>query len=172
VLLDSRHAGRVWGLEGPLSWLAIALFAAIKGLHLAVFATLAGPLLARPWGGVATAALWTGLERTHGPLGFTWLLVGNAGIDMPLPLRLAPLTGVYGLSFVFLALAGAATFVLLRRPRRHLLYIAPLAALWLLPPRLRPSLPMRRPSACSRRCGRLRRYLRKITTAPCASFPS
>jgi apolipoprotein N-acyltransferase len=121
------------GLEGPLSWLAIALFAAIKGLHVAVFATLAGPLLARPWGGVAAAALWTGLERTHGPLGFTWLLVGNAGIDMPLPLRLAPLTGVYGLSFVFLALAGAATFVLLRRPRRHLLYIVPLAALWLLP---------------------------------------
>jgi apolipoprotein N-acyltransferase len=40
---------------------------------------------------------------------------------------------VYGLSFVFLALAGAATFVLLRRPRRHLLYIVPLAGLWLLP---------------------------------------
>jgi apolipoprotein N-acyltransferase len=121
------------GLEGPLSWLAVALFAAIKGLHLALFATLAGPLLAQPWGGLAVAALWTGLERTHGPLGFTWLLMGNAGIDMQLPLRLAPFTGVYGLSFVFMALAGAATLVLLRRPRRHLLYIVPLAALWLLP---------------------------------------
>ncbi len=122
------------GLEGPLSWLAIALFAAIKGLHLAVFAVLAGPLLAEPWGPLAAvAALWTGLERTHGPLGFTWLLLGNAGIDMQLPLRLAPLTGVYGLSFVFMMLAGAAAFVLLRKPRRHLLALVPLAALWLLP---------------------------------------
>jgi apolipoprotein N-acyltransferase len=122
------------GLEGPLSWLAIVLFAAIKGLHMAVFAVLAGPLLAEPWGPLAaTAALWAGLERTHGPLGFTWLLLGNAGIDMQLPLRLAPLTGVYGLSFVFMLLAGAAVFVLLRKPRRHLLALVPLAALWLLP---------------------------------------
>lgn len=121
------------GLTGPLSWLAIALFAVIKGLHLAVFAALAGALLRRPWGGLAIAALWTGLERTHGPLGFTWLLLGNAGIDMPLPLRLAPVTGVYGLSFVFMAVACAAVFVLLRRPRQHLLYLLPLLALWLLP---------------------------------------
>src|SRR5664279_3852532 len=63
------------GLTGPLSWLAIALFAAIKGLHLALFAAVAGTLLRRPWGGLAVAALWTGLERTHGPLGFTWLLL-------------------------------------------------------------------------------------------------
>jgi len=122
------------GLTGPLSWLAIALFASIKGLHLALFAALAGTLLKYPWGGLAIAALWTGLERTHGPLGFTWLLLGNAGIDMPLPLRLAPVTGVYGLSFVFVAIACAGVFVLLRRPRQHLLYLLPLAALWLLPP--------------------------------------
>jgi apolipoprotein N-acyltransferase len=121
------------GLTGPLSWLAIALFAAIKGLHLAVFAVLAGTVLSRPWGGLAVAALWTGLERTHGPLGFTWLLLGNAGIDMPLPLRLAPVTGVYGLSFVFMAIACGGVFVLLRRPRKHLWFLLPLAALWLLP---------------------------------------
>jgi apolipoprotein N-acyltransferase len=121
------------GLTGPLSWLAIALFAAIKGLHLALFAALAGTLLRRPWGGLAVAALWTGVERTHGPLGFTWLLLGNAGIDMALPLRLAPLTGVYGLSFVFVAIACAGVFVLLRRPRKHLLFLLPLLALWLLP---------------------------------------
>ncbi len=117
------------GLTGPLSWLAIALFAAIKGLHLALFAVLAVALLRRPWGGLAVAALWAGLERTHGPLGFTWLLLGNAGIDMALPLRLAPLTGVYGLSFVFVAVACAGVFVLLGRPRKHLLFLLPLAAL-------------------------------------------
>lgn len=121
------------GLTGPLSWLAIALFATIKGLHLALFAVLAVALLKRPWGGLAVAALWTGLERTHAPLGFTWLLLGNAGIDMALPLRLAPVTGVYGLSFVFMTVACAGVFVLLRRPRQHLLYLLPLLALWLLP---------------------------------------
>ena len=121
------------GLTGPLSWLAISLFAAIKGLHLAFFAVLAGVLLKRPWGGLAVAALWVGLERTHAQLGFTWLLLGNAGIDMALPLRLAPLTGVYGLSFVFVAVASAGVFVLLRRPRKHLLFVLPLAALWLMP---------------------------------------
>jgi len=104
--------------------------------------------------------------------GFTWLLVGNAGIDMQLPLRLAPLTGVYGLSFVFLALAGAATFVLLRRPRRHLLYIVPLAALWLLP-----AVPPAKPP--NAQAVSLQPALREttplseeITTAPCASSPS
>ena len=49
----------------------------------------------------AIAALWTGIERTHGTFGFAWLTLGNAGIDMPLPLRVAPFVGVYGISFVF-----------------------------------------------------------------------
>ena len=122
------------GLEGPLSWLALVLFALVKGLHLAVFAALAAGLLRKTWGGLAIAALWAGIERTHGPLGFTWLLAGNAGSDMSLPLRLAPWTGVYGLSFVFVLLACACTFVALRRSRRHLLYALPLVGLWLLPP--------------------------------------
>ena len=39
------------------------------------------------------AALWTGIERTHGTFGFAWLELGNAGIDMPLPMRLAPFAG-------------------------------------------------------------------------------
>jgi apolipoprotein N-acyltransferase len=121
------------GLNFTLSVLAIILFALAKGLHLAVFAALAGPFLARPWGGLAAAALWVGLERTHGPLGFTWLVLGNAGLNLPLPLRLAPYVGVYGLSFVFVVLSGALLFVLLRRPRRHLLFALPLALLWLLP---------------------------------------
>ena len=30
----------------------------------------------------AVAALWTGLERTHGTFGFAWLDLGNAGINM------------------------------------------------------------------------------------------
>ncbi len=60
-----------------------ALFAVLKGLHMAIFAALAGLLMPRTWAIPAVAALWTGLERTHGPLGFAWLELGNAGIDMP-----------------------------------------------------------------------------------------
>ena len=74
---------------------------------MAVFATLAGFLMPRWWAIPAVAALWTGIERTHGFFGFAWLDLGNAGIDMPLPMRLAPITGVYGLSFVF-AMLGCA----------------------------------------------------------------
>src|SRR5207248_707081 len=78
-----------WG-----SWGTFVLFGLIKGLHLALFSTLAGYVMPRWWAAPATAALWAGLERTHGPLGFTWLQLGDAGIDMPVAMRLAPVTGV------------------------------------------------------------------------------
>ena len=81
-----------WG-----GWGTFVLFGLYKGLHMAVFATLAGFLMPRWWAIPAVAALWTGIERTHGFFGFAWLDLGNAGIDMPLPMRLAPITGVYGL---------------------------------------------------------------------------
>ncbi|MBV9182626.1 MAG: apolipoprotein N-acyltransferase, partial [Acidobacteria bacterium] len=58
---------------------------------------------------------------------------GNAGIDMALPLRLAPFVGVYGISFVFAMLAASTALVLLRQPRMRLLPIFVLPLLWLLP---------------------------------------
>ncbi len=71
-----------WG-----GWGTFVLFAVLKGLHMAVFATLAGLLMRTSWAIPLTipavAALWTGIERTHGSLGFAWLDLGNAGIDMP-----------------------------------------------------------------------------------------
>lgn len=121
------------GLDGPLSWLAVLLFAVAKGLHMAVFSTLAGPLLRKSWAIPALAALWTGIERTHAPLGFPWLTLGNAGIEMALPLRLAPLVGVYGLSFLFAALSTGLTLAALRRPRRQLAWLLALPGLLLLP---------------------------------------
>ncbi|HEY7337546.1 MAG TPA: apolipoprotein N-acyltransferase [Bryobacteraceae bacterium] len=121
------------GLGRWLSWLTFVLFAALKGLHMAVFALLAGYLLKKTWAIPAVAALWTGLERTHGTFGFAWLDLGNAGINMPLPMRLAPLVGVYGLSFVFAALACAVVCVIMRRPLLELAWLAPLVALPFLP---------------------------------------
>lgn len=121
------------GLSGPLSLLALVLFAAIKALHWAAFAWGAGFVIRQSWAIPAVAALWAGLERTQGPLGFAWLMLGNAGISMALPLRLAPLLGVYGLSFLFAAVSTALALMLLRRPRRELLWLAPFAGMALLP---------------------------------------
>jgi apolipoprotein N-acyltransferase len=121
------------GMGGFLSWLAFALFCLYKALHLAVFATLAGRLIGRWYSIPVIAALWTGIERTHGPLAFAWLDVGNAGIDMAVPMRLAPYVGVYGLSFVFAMIAAGLAGVALRRPRVELAWLAVLPGMWLLP---------------------------------------
>src|ERR1700730_916810 len=71
-----------WG-----GWGTFLLFCLAKALHLAVFSLLAAVVL-RTWYAVpAVAALWTGIERTHGTFGFSWLTLGNAALDMTLPLR-------------------------------------------------------------------------------------
>ncbi len=117
-----------WG-----GWGTFTLFSVLKGLHMAIFAALAGFLMPKPWAIPAVAALWSGIERTHGPLGFTWLELGNAGIDMPVPMRVAPFLGVYGLSFVFAMLGCAVALVVLRRRRGELAWLLALPLLILLP---------------------------------------
>lgn len=116
-----------------LSMLALALFAIIKALHMAVFGLAAGYLMQRWWAVPATAAAWVAIERTHGPLGFAWQALGNAGIDMSLLLRLAPIVGVYGLSFAFVMMSAAIVLVTLRRPRRQLAWLLVFPLLYLLP---------------------------------------
>lgn len=118
-----------WG-----GWGSFLLFCILKGLHLAVFSWLAGPLMGTVYAVPAVAALWTGLERTHETFGFAWLDLGNAGISMSVPLRLAPFIGVYGLSFVFAMLAAGLACVLLRSSRLRLIPLLFLALLWALPP--------------------------------------
>jgi apolipoprotein N-acyltransferase len=117
-----------WG-----GWGTFVLFSVIKGLHVALFSTVAGFLVSKPWAMPAIAALWAGLERTHGELGFTWLQLGNAGIDMPVAMRLAPFTGVYGLSFAFAMLGCAVALIVLRRPRREIAWLLMLPLLLVLP---------------------------------------
>jgi apolipoprotein N-acyltransferase len=117
-----------WG-----GWSSFVLFALLKGLHLAVFSWLAGPVMRRAYAIPAVAALWTGLERTHATFGFAWLDLGNAGIDMSVPLRLAPFVGVYGLSFLFAMLAAGSASAVLRYPRARLAPLLTLPFLWFLP---------------------------------------
>jgi len=114
-------------------WGLFVLFSVAKALHMAVFTWLAGYVMEKPYAIPAVAALWVGIERTHGDLGFAWMALGNAGIDMEVPMRLAPWVGVYGLSFVFVMLSVALVLVLLRRPRRQLLWLAALPVMLLLP---------------------------------------
>jgi apolipoprotein N-acyltransferase len=121
------------GLSTALAWLAFLLFCLIKALHMGVFAMLAGILMRRWWAAPAVAALWVAIEATHGSLGFAWLALGNSGIDMGLPMRLAPYASVYGLSFVFMLMAAAMALAVLRRPRMHLMWLLALPFLIFLP---------------------------------------
>lgn len=130
------------GLDGWLAWLTFLLFCAAKGLHLAVFTVLAGWLARSRFALLLIPALWVGIERTHGPLAFAWLTLGDAGIDTPWLMRLAPWTGVYGLSFVF-AMTGAAVATL-AVSRENKWRFAPLALLLLIP--LLPALPAPEPT--------------------------
>ncbi len=117
-----------WG-----GWGTFLLFAVAKAIHMAVFSLFAAVLLDTSFAVPAIAALWTGIERTHATFGFAWLALGNAGIDMPLPLRLAPFTGVYGISFLFTLTAATVASILLRRSRRQLYWLAAVPAMLLLP---------------------------------------
>jgi apolipoprotein N-acyltransferase len=114
-------------------WGAFLLFCVAKAIHLGVFALFAAILLRKSYAVIAVPALWTGIERTHGPLGFAWLTLGDAGTSMGLPMRLAPFTGVYGLSFVFALTACALALLIFRRPRLHIAWCGVLLLLPLLP---------------------------------------
>ena len=129
-----------WG-----GWATFALFAVLKGLYTATFAALVGPVMRTSWAIPGAAALWTAVEYAHGTiglawigLGFAWLDLGNAAISMPLLPRLAPITGVWGLSFVLAMIACAIALAVLKRPHTHYAWLAALALLPLLPEQPRP----------------------------------
>jgi apolipoprotein N-acyltransferase len=121
------------GVGEVAGWLLLMLFCCAKALHMGVFALLAGILIRRWWALPGIAALWVAIESTHGALGFAWLALGDAGIDMAVPLRLAPFTGVYGLSFLFALTAAALAIPFLRRSRIELTWLAILPLVALLP---------------------------------------
>ncbi|MBI3934676.1 MAG: apolipoprotein N-acyltransferase, partial [Acidobacteria bacterium] len=93
-----------------------ALFCAALALYFAVFSWLAGYLWQLSWGPMAIPLLWVALEyaRTYLITGFPWLLLGYALTDnFPLA-RLAQWTGVYGLSYLLVALTVACIWLLVR----------------------------------------------------------
>jgi apolipoprotein N-acyltransferase len=122
------------GVGQAAGWALLVLFCLAKALQMGLFGVLAGILLRRWWAIPAVSALWVALEISHEYTGFSWLPIGSAALDMGLPLRLAPWTGVYSVSFVFLMTATALALAVLRRPRLHLAWLAVLPLLFLLPP--------------------------------------
>lgn len=125
-------AAQYAGVNGFVAALLLVLFSLLKALQLGVFASLAGRVLTRWYAPPALAALWVALEWTHPYTGFGWLNLGNAGSDLSLLLRLAPVTGVWGLSFVFALMSSVIAFVILRR-RGASLWLLAMAGLYLLP---------------------------------------
>lgn len=104
-----------WG-----GWGSFGLFCVLKSIHYGVYSWLGGILIRHWYGPPAMALLWAGLESTQEPLtGFGWLMLGNAAMEIPIALRLAPYTGVYGISFVFALMAICLALVLLRKPRHY-----------------------------------------------------
>jgi apolipoprotein N-acyltransferase len=125
----AHHAG----VSPGVAWFLFALFCLAKAVQMGVFAALAGVLQRSVLALPAVAALWVAIEWTHSYTGFEWLNLGNAGSNMSIPLRLAPLTGVWGLSFAFALMSAAIASVILRKPRIRLVWIVLLPALVLLP---------------------------------------
>jgi apolipoprotein N-acyltransferase len=121
------------GVHSAVAWALFALFCLAKAIHLGVFAWLSAPLMRLSWAVIAIPALWVAIEITHGYLGFAWLTLGNAGVEMAVPMRLVPYTGVYGISFVFMTAATALALAALSRPRIQLLWVAILPGIIALP---------------------------------------
>jgi apolipoprotein N-acyltransferase len=116
----------VHGAMGPFGgWGCFALFCLLKSIHYGIFGALAGVLIRHWFGPPVIALLWAVLERTQEPLTlFGWLMLGDAVIDMPVPLRIVPFTGVHGASFLFALSGTCLALVLLRKPRKWVLWAA------------------------------------------------
>ncbi len=124
--------GEHGGMSTPESWALFLLFCLAKAIQMGLFAWLAGFLVRFWWAPAVVAALWTLFEWTHTHTGFAWLVLGNAAMDWPLLPRLAPVTGVWGISFV-LALLSSLLTAQTRRSWIAVLLLVPMLLLPALP---------------------------------------
>lgn len=109
------------GLAAPVAVLVMILFCLYLGLYHALFAGLLALVRRRgvAWALVASPFLWVAVELARARVtSFPWNLLGYAQVDSYMLTKLAPFTGVYGLSFV-LAAGNAALAAALLWPRRR-----------------------------------------------------
>lgn len=123
------------GIVGrPAAVLAWGVLTVVLALYVAAFGLLA-PVL---WRGerpvrsvIGLAALWTVMEWVRGmwPVGgFTWGELASTQTGNPFLLRLASVTGAWGISFVVILVAGLLLLALERIRTRRALSVALLAA--------------------------------------------
>jgi len=112
------------GMDKPMAVLSLLAFSLYLGFWFGVFALALALVRRATVGGrfawvsvVAIPFLWVGMEFALAriPL-FPWDLLGYSQVDNPLLMRLAPWTGVYGVSFV---LAAGNAWIAVLIPRRR-----------------------------------------------------
>lgn len=111
-----------------------ALLFLCLSLYWGLFSWLAGYCWRLPWGPLALPFLWVALEyaRAHLLTGFPWLLTGYALTDSFRLARISRWTGVYGLSFLVVSVNAALVWVVFRRSRAALAFLASVLAATLL----------------------------------------
>ncbi|HVF08339.1 MAG TPA: apolipoprotein N-acyltransferase, partial [Actinomycetota bacterium] len=109
--LTFHGATLYWILRfGELAWVAVTI---VSALWLGAFGLLTTSLVRRRGpvaGAVGVASAWTVLEWLTGmwPLGgFTWGTLGVSQVDNPATVRLATVAGVWGITFVVVAVNAA-----------------------------------------------------------------
>jgi apolipoprotein N-acyltransferase len=111
------------GLAKPIAAGILILFCLYLGLYHALFGTLVAAFRVRF--GRQSALLfvpfaWVAVELARARItGLPWDLLGIAQVDNPMLTRLAPITGVYGLSFVIAAVNALWLLRIRLRDRRY-----------------------------------------------------
>ena len=111
------------GLNPAMAFLVLMLFCLYLGLYHALFAVLLA--LVRRGFGLGTAllsapVLWIACELARARItSFPWNLLGYTQVDNAVLTQLAPVTGVYGIGFVLMAVNAAIACALVL-PRRRI----------------------------------------------------
>ena len=119
-------AGIEWVRHG--NFYGMLLLGLFLGLYLAAFAMAAGLVRRRvavPLGLLAPV-VWVALEavRSNFMTGFPYLLLGHTQIDTRRLIQVIDVTGVYGVSFIVMAVNGFLADVLMLRAKRRVLATA------------------------------------------------
>lgn len=115
-----RHYSQIpW----PLTWLPIAGLAAYCGLYFGLVAALVswlGQRLGTGWSLAAAPFVWVGGEWVRGQIlsGFPWGLLGYSQYRQLAVIQIAEATGVYGVSFLIVAVNAALAAALALGVRR------------------------------------------------------
>lgn len=131
---DTMH--QYGGIPAAMSAVILVLFSLYLGLYHALFGFLIGVVARRSRVLALCAAplLWVAVELARARVtSFPWDLLGYSQIDNGLLTRMAPWTGIYGLSFVLAAVGAAmAAWVVLRTRRSALVGVCGLLAAFVL----------------------------------------